>query len=275
MAKKILKDQIIKNTFFQNTFVLMSAKKTGILSDNSWWVGNGLSDKVIVDSNHSKLKYIENNVSISKIEICGHPEYDMVYSSYIKREEIKKRLCSDLNLDINLPLIIFAIPQFAEQGIMSWEKHWEIIFSYLEVITKLKVNLFLSLHPRMNRIKYKQLEKKYKCFIIKGNLSDYIGSADIFIASNSTVLSWSILCNIKTVVIYSPIRSLISHLNSIFYEPNPKKLNTLLKRILRTEVHSNKDDYKTLSRNEVFFGRSLDLHHKCLKEITEEFKNCS
>lgn len=275
LAIKILKRQIIQNTFFQNTFVLMSAKKTGILSYNSWWVGNGLSDKVIVDSHHSKLKYIENNVNISKIDICGHPEYDMVYSSYLKRKEIKTSLYNDKKLDSKLPLIIFAIPQFAEQGIMSWEKHWEILFSYLEVITRLKVNLFLSLHPRMQLSKYKYLEDKYKCFIIKGNLSDYIGSADIFIASNSTVISWSILCNIKTVIIYSPIKSLLSHLNSIFYEPDPKKLNKLLAKILQKKNHINKIDFKTLSRKEVFFGKSLDLHYKCFKKITEEFKKNS
>ena len=47
-----------KEYFFQNIFVLMSAKRTGILSKNSWWVGNGLVDKVIVDNINQNLNIL-------------------------------------------------------------------------------------------------------------------------------------------------------------------------------------------------------------------------
>ena len=85
LANRLIKNQIINNTFYQNSFVLMSARKSGFLSKNSWWVGNGLSDKVLVDSNHSKKKYLKNGVPLSKIHIAGHPDYDLVYQSYKNR----------------------------------------------------------------------------------------------------------------------------------------------------------------------------------------------
>ena len=152
---------------------------------------------------------------------------------------------------------------------MTWEKHWKIIFSYLEEINKLKVNLFISLHPRMQIKMYKFLENKYRCFILEGNLSEYIGSSDIFIATNSTVLSWSILCNIKTVVIYSPIKSLLSSFRSIFYEPDPKKLSKLLSNLIIDKDIQNNEDFENLSREEVFFGKSLEKHYKCFKTVSK------
>ena len=116
---------------------------------------------------------------------------------------------------------------------------------------------------------YKFLENKYRCFILEGNLSEYIGSSDIFIATNSTVLSWSILCNIKTVVIYSPIESLLSSFRSIFYEPDPKKLSKLLSNLIIDKDIQNNEDFENLSREEVFFGKSLEKHYKCFKTVSK------
>ncbi len=272
LANRLIKNQIINNTFYQNSFVLMSARKSGFLSKNSWWVGNGLCDKVLVDSNHSKKKYLKNGVPASKIHIAGHPDYDIVYQSYKNRIKLKRELCFQNNLEERKPLVIFALPQFAEQGTMSWAKHWDIISKNIESIVSLEVNLFLSLHPRMNPENYKFLEEKFNCNFLKDKLSKSIGCSDVFLASNSTVLSWSILCDIKTIVIFSPAKDLIKHLNSIYYEPDPNKLKNLLKNILKDKTSRNYLDFKELSREKVFFGKSLDSHYSFFIDVIKNFK---
>ena len=111
---------------------------------------------------------------------------------------------------------------------------------------------------------YKFLEEKYKCIIIKKNLSYFIGCADIFIATSSTTLNWSILCDIPTIAIYGK-SYYYAHLKSINSEFDPNKLPDLIKKILKSNKSCDKEDFLKLSRDEVFFGKSLDLHYKIFK----------
>ena len=91
-------------------------------------------------------------------------------------------------------------------------------------------------------------------------------------ASASTVLSWPILCNINTVVIFAPAKDLIKHLNSIYYEPDPKKLKDLLKKLLKEKTSRSYLDFEELSREEVFFWKSLDAHYSFFKNVIKQFK---
>tara|TARA_B100000401_G_scaffold431402_1_gene367407 strand:- start:190 stop:1254 length:1065 start_codon:yes stop_codon:yes gene_type:complete len=264
IARRVLKNQIINNIFNQNVFTLMSAKSTGIISKNSWWPGCGICDAVLVDSLYRKNLYIDNKVDESKIFIVGHPDYDLIFNSLKKRNIIREKLSKEFPINIFAPYIVFAVPQYYEQGDMSIKEHWELIESYIKSIKILKVNLLLSLHPRMIYEDYKFLEEKYECIIVNQNLSNFIGCADIFIATSSTTLSWSVLCDIPTIAVYGK-SYYYEHLKSIYSEFDSNKLPDLIKKILKNNKSCNNEDFLKLSRNEVFFGKSLDLHYKIFK----------
>ena len=111
---------------------------------------------------------------------------------------------------------------------------------------------------------YKFLEEKYKCIIVNENLSNFIGCADIYIATSSTTLNWSILCDIPTIAVYGK-SYYYEHLKSINSEFDSNKLPDLIKKILKNNQSTYKEDSLKLSRDEVFFGKSLDLHYKIFK----------
>ena len=82
------------------------------------------------------------------------------------------------SLDINLPYLVFAVPQYFEQGNGYW-CHWQLIEAYIKEITNLEVNLLLSLHPRMIYEDYEFLQK-YNCKYSRSKLCNFIGCVIYF-----------------------------------------------------------------------------------------------
>ena len=272
-AKRCLKDHIINNIFFQNLFALMSAKNTGILSSNSWWPGNGICDAVFVDSKYTKELYIKNKVEEEKIYIVGHPDYDLIFESLKNKAEIRRRFLDEFHLDEKLPYVLLAVPQYYEQGDMEKEKHWKLIESYIQSLKSININLLLSLHPRMIYEDYEFLQKKYNCNIVDQKLCSFIGCADLFLATNSTTLNWSIMCDIPTVAIYGHTH-FYDYLKSIHTEEDPAKLGKLVFKLLKRNKPNNPKDFEILSREDVFFGKSMNLHLEALFEvINKKLKN--
>ena len=109
-----------------------------------------------------------------------------------------KKICKKYNLCPDKKIIICALPQLAEHNILDWENHWKEIEFLVSTISSRKQNLILSLHPKMEREKYLFLEEKYNCKIAEERLFEFLPIADLFIATFSSTIIWSVFCEISS-----------------------------------------------------------------------------
>lgn len=264
-----LKNQLYKSLFFQAPYVLNANRRSGTLSAYPWWIGNGNSDVVCVDSGYTATKYAEHRVKRDKIVVMGHVAYDRVFFSYTNRQLIRRTLMEKYSLTSSKKLLVMSLPQYAEQGYMSWDRHWAELDSIIEVVASTNHNLLLSVHPRSDVRNYEFLEEKYKCRILQEPLSDVIGAADLFLASNSTTFTWAALCGIPSIALMSPVPFLFSYLESVRQVNASTDLGAEINNILESPAISFERDWQRLSRNEVFDGRYQERFLRLLNDARQ------
>ena len=159
-----------------------------------------------------------------------------------------------------------ALPQLGEHNIFPWKKHWEEINFLMKNLKKLNQNILISLHPKMDRKDYEFIEEKYKIKILDERLADVLPIADLFVATFSSTVIWSILCGIKSVVVdfYGLNYTMFDFLTSIKKVDKKDNFETELKATLTGEIDFSKD-WNSLSRNEVFDGKTIQRYIKLIK----------
>jgi len=261
-----LRHQIYRGIFFQAPFILNASKRSSILSRYPWWTGNGLSDVVCVDSEHTRLQYERHQVPKEKIAVLGHVQYDRVFISHQQRSSIRQALRRQYSLDEEKALLILSMPQYAEQGYVSWEEHWQDINAIVGNISEAGQNLLLSVHPRSDVSQYRYLEQAFGCRILTQPLADVIGAADVFLASNSSTFVWSALCGIPAVAVKSPVRFLYEHLTSVLQVDDSQQLTASIKSLLSGPAIDFSHDWDLLSRGLVFDGKYKDRFRLLLEQ---------
>lgn len=263
------KKQMYKGFFFQEPFLLNAAKKCGVLSDYPWWVGNGNSDIVCVDSQYTAQKYKEHRVNDGKIAILGHVDYDTVFASAQNRQLIRETIFQQYSLDEQRKLIILSMPQYAEQGYISWEEHWKEIDELLVAIGAADLNVVVSIHPRSDRNAYAFIEQKHGFHIAERALAEIIGAADLFLASNSTTFSWAVLCGIPSIALKSPVRFLFDHLSTVIPEYDNTQLTNKIHSVMSSPSIGFDNDWALLSKDEVFDGQFNQRFLRVLQKACE------
>lgn len=250
-----LREQIYRGLFFQAAYILNASRRVGILSSYPWWTGNGLSDVVCVDSRYSEEQYARHRVPREKLVVLGHVQYDKIFRSHIQREALRASLIAQYGLEKEKSLLVLSMPQYAEQGYIPWAEHWHEIDEIVGNTGKAGQNLLLSIHPRSDVSQYRYLEQRYNCRIVEQPLADIIGSADVFLASNSSTFVWSVLCGIPTLALKSPVQFLYKHLETVRAVDESRDLSAAIGDLLtRKEVDFTRD-WELLGRDLVFDGR--------------------
>ncbi len=233
-------------------------------------MGGGYSDILCLPNYQMNKHYIQNGVDSNKIKVLGDTSHDQLYLNYKNRVNIKQILLEKYSF-INKKIIIVALPQLAEHDILPWNKHWEEINYLIKSLNELNENILISLHPKMDRKKYEFLEDKYNCTILDERLADVLPIADIFVATFSSTVLWSILCGIKTVVVdfYGLNYTMYDFLTSIKKVDKKENLETALKTTLIEEIDFSKD-WKSLSRDEVFDGKTIQRYINLINEVSKQ-----
>ena len=261
-----LRDQLYQGLFFQAPYILNAARRVGILSCYPWWTGNGLSDVVCVDSTYVAQQYTEHRVPSEKLAVVGHAQFDRVFRSCKDRSSLRAFLIQQYQLNEEGHLLILSVPQYAEQGYMSWNDHWRDIEDIIENVSKTGMNLLLSIHPRSDIREYKYLEEKYGCRIASAQLADIIGAADIFLASNSTTLIWAVLAGIRSVSLKTPVKYLYGHLSSIVNVQDSKAIGIEINNLLSESPFDFSSDWNLISKDSVFDGEFKVRFIKLIKD---------
>ena len=256
--------------FFQEPHVMNAMRKVGALSSNPWTIGCGLSDIVCVDSAMTAARYCAEGVAAEKLHIVGSPEFDLLYRGLASREVLRNYIADRYQLPLGNGIIVVALPQFAEQGVLSWENHWSEIRYILRQLKRSGKAVLVSLHPRVEFEKYRFLEDEFGIRLSVDPLKMILPATDAFVAVNSSTLVWATLCGIKAFMLdyYGLDASAFEKLDSITPLRNRESLYTDLMTHLDAETDFS-SDWKCLSRDWVFDGNVIGRYRDLIVQNPE------
>jgi len=269
MRKKFIR-YLYNGASYYPFYIINTIHKFGVLSKNPWIMGNGVSDIICLDSQRNYDRFINHKVHEKKLKIVGHYSYDNLYKSYCKRDELIKKIHKKYNLDKDKKNIIISLPQFSEHELMSNEKHINEVIFMITSLCQTSQNILISLHPKQNIDKYIFLEKKFKCKILSERLMYVLPVADIFIASYSSTVIWSVICGIKTLVMnfYGFNSSIFDELKSIMVIEDKNLFVGTVNNLLESKVDFS-SDWKQLSKEEVFDNKVIDRYLEIINDKSE------
>ncbi|AOW76481.1 hypothetical protein A3Q34_06175 [Colwellia sp. PAMC 20917] len=265
----IFKSSSLGNKAFYRSFESCALKELGVLSSNPWVLGMGHCSKMLVDSEREKSRLVKLGGHKEKYVVTGLTTHDSLYSQFINKSTYKNKFKEEYSLNSD-PNIFISLPQYFEHGLCEETEHFLIINQMIDILSKLDVNLFISLHPKMDKANYNHLDKKESVHILDEPLSSNLICADIFLATYSSTVTWALMCDIP-VVIFDHINLAYDDFYSEFLIPlaiNNDELLVKVKRILFESV-SNDNLITSNIKNEIspFDGKCLN---RIVKAISEE-----
>jgi hypothetical protein len=201
-TKQVVFDSVSeKYLLYKPAYILRALRDNGMLPDNPWVLGGGNSDKLLVDSEHAKQRFVREGVLEEKVVITGHGSHDTLHQIYTNRVALKESIVEQYGLNLERKTVLVALPQLGEHKILPWEEHWKEIHFICETLQALEANVLVSLHPRMNPENYRFVEDEYDLSIVKERLYKVLPAVDVYICTFSSTLEWSVMCGIPTVII--------------------------------------------------------------------------
>lgn len=265
-----LKYKVVRDSYYYPHTIGNTLDKFGVLTKNPYIMGSGCSDILCLNNQYYKNLYISRGVDEGKIRVLGDGIYDHIYNQYAQQEKTKQKILEKYSLENNKKLVIVALPQLGEHNIIPWKQHWEEINYLIKSLNESNENILVSLHPKMDRKKYEFLADKYNCTILDERLADVLSVADMFVATFSSTVVWSVLCGVKTVVVdfYGLNYTMYDFLTSIKKVEKKENLEATLKFTLTQDVNFTKD-WKSLSRNELFDGKTTQRYIDLINEVSK------
>lgn len=266
-SQETLSYKVVRHSYYYPHYVGNALNKFGVLTKNPYVMGSGSCDILCINNHYYKSRYIHQGVNENKIRVVGDGSYDHIHKQYSQRSVIRQRLVKKYRLDNNKKIVIVALPQLGEHEELPWDKHWQEINFLVKSLESLDHNTLISLHPKMNEKNYKYLEKKFNCRILDERLSDSLPSADLFIATYSSTVTWSILCGIKTVIVdfYGFKYTMYDFLKSIRKVEEKEKFISTLENTLTENIDFSKD-WEMLSKDRVFDGKTMQRYINLINE---------
>lgn len=196
---------VVKNKFprqlldqqmlFSPGWLILAHWSLGMLSDNPWVQGGGLSDYLFQNSVQRRESYLASGVSEHKLVFTGDPSLDSLHAAYENRDAIRARL----GVSAGPKVIMFSLPNDYEHGLCDLQSHRTRMRDYLSILSKCEAKTFVSLHPKAKADDYRDLMSEYKLTLLPERLAGVLPAADVFVASGSSTIPWAQLCGIPVI----------------------------------------------------------------------------
>jgi hypothetical protein len=205
-----------------------------MLSANPWFQGGGNSTDMIVDGERKHEAYMAAGVPAAKLRMIGDLSHAALFRHLQDRGGIRARLEAKYGLEPAKKLVVFAVPIFAEHGLLGWAEHRRQLDLFAAQLAVNRQNVLLSFHPKSRREEYSFLTGKHQLVAASEPLEELLPAADLFIGGNSSTLDWAVLCRKPVINIdYAGIRDRAYLGNpALFNAPTPESFQAALARIL-------------------------------------------
>lgn len=186
--------------FFHPASPSLAAWSLGTMSKDPWVSGGGQTDKYAIESGLAQDSAVEEGVSADKVVVTGKPSVDGL-ADLINNADI-----ADLREKYGIPagnkVILCAVPQLGEHGLLPWETHMQETEFLFEQMSKLpNTSVLLSLHPKMDPKNYEPLARKYEAQIPDARVYSLLPLCDVFLATASSIVVQAIAIHKPSVVV--------------------------------------------------------------------------
>ena len=184
---------------FSPAWLIFAHANLGMLSDNPWVQGGGLSDYVLQHDARRRQGFIDLGVPVRKLVDVGDPSLDLLYAVYRDRDALRAQLLKNYALPVRSKLVIFSVPNDAEHGVCDMASHLERMRGYFELLGNSGANVLVSLHPKSRREDYQPLADRSGVTLMHERLANALPAADLFVCGTSSTVFWARLCGIPTI----------------------------------------------------------------------------
>ena len=117
---------------FSPAWLTFAHASLGMLSENPWVQGGGLSDYVLQHDARRRQGFIDLGVPARKLVDVGDPSLDLLYAAYRDRDAARAQLLKTHSLPPRAELVIFSVPNDAEHGVCDMASHLDRMRGYFE-----------------------------------------------------------------------------------------------------------------------------------------------
>jgi len=188
--------------FFEpwDTLVLAAC---GILPNRPWVLG-GSNPDIICGLGPDHRDYLTaGGVCPARVVVTGQPSLDRAAMSNEAVAELKSLLRARFALGGADPIVICAVPQHAEHGMMTWQQHWLATDELFAALAGSGMAVLLSLHPKSDRRNYAERAASYRLPIVDERMIEILPAADLLVATFSTTVRWAVGLGIPAFVVDS------------------------------------------------------------------------
>lgn len=173
----------------------------GGMFSQPWAYGGGFTDVAAVFGAFDRRKQISLGAPEDKLVVTGQSSMDLLYRSSRRAAQIRDELSRMYGLAPDRPIIICAVPQHLEHGLLAADDHWALVDRLLSELAATGANIVLSLHPRSKPADYKSFAAAHGAVIAQQPLIEIIAAGDLFVAAMSSTVRWAILLRIPAIVL--------------------------------------------------------------------------
>ncbi len=190
-----------RRLLFYGPLGTLALHAAGQLPQSPWWAGGGMTDRVCVFSEAVADERVAAGIARERIVITGDVALDELHAAQRARDDIRAGIARDHGLDLDRPLVVFAVPQMAEQGIVPWPRHRKAIGDLARQTADANASVAVSLHPKSRREDYAFLDDVPNLRILDIPLSRAMAAADVSVAGRSSTVLWSIALGVPSIVV--------------------------------------------------------------------------
>lgn len=193
---------ILGDKSFFRPFESKALSNLNVMPKKPWLLGGGNSDFVLLESSREKERLLNYGAEPGKYVVTGTSTLDQLFYNLKNQESIKNAVFSEIEIKKYSKVIVFALPQYFEHGLMSkvdQTKCFEDLFKKLKL---LNYTFLVSLHPKANRGDYEWINKiSDNIRVSDRSISELVVLADLFVGTYTSTMAWALLCHKECVIL--------------------------------------------------------------------------
>lgn len=188
-----------QDLFYSPPGDLLAAKFCRMMPRNPWTLGGGFATRMTVDSERSREVFERQGIPPAKLVVTGRPSADDIARTL--READAGALRRELGIPEGRRIVLCGVPQLAEHGLLSWEKHWEEMDFLFRTLASSGAAAVLSLHPRSDPALYRERAARAGAIVASRRVYEILPACDVFVAHYSSIVAQAVALKKPCVVV--------------------------------------------------------------------------
>jgi hypothetical protein len=173
----------------------LAAWMTGLRLPSFWYQGGRFADVVVVSGEDERRVCERAGIPPARVAAIGSPALQLQY----ERRRTCERLRGELGVGRGDMLVIVALTQMWEHGMLDEASHFAFVDRLLATLSGRNAHVVISLHPKMDRARYEPRIRAAGLRLADRPLIEILAAADLFIAgAYSTTVRWAMAAGIPT-----------------------------------------------------------------------------